>query len=82
MQLNYKREPINLLQMSRGLLFLSMFILAGFALKEYQGQSHVYIFFSFASYLLIYFGFRENALFFDGFIGIFLLLGFWLKVNL
>ena len=81
MQLNYKREPISLLQMSRGLLFLSMFILSGFALKEYQGQSHIYIFFSFASYLLIYFGFRENALFFDGFIGIFLWLGFWLKAT-
>jgi hypothetical protein len=58
-----------------------MFILAGFALKEYQGQSYVYILFSFVSYLLIYFGFRKNALFFDSFIGVFLWLGFWLKAT-
>ena len=81
MQLICKRKPITLLQMCRGLLFLSMFILAGFALKEYQGQSYVYILFSFASYLLIYFGFRKNALFFDSFIGVFLWLGFWLKAT-
>ena len=81
MQLICKRKPITLLQMCRGLLFLSMFILAGFALKEYQGQSYVYILFSFVSYLLIYFGFRKNALFFDSFIGVFLWLGFWLKAT-
>ena len=81
MQLICKRKPITLLQMCRGLLFLSIFILAGFALKEYQGQSYVYILFSFVSYLLIYFGFRKNALFFDSFIGVFLWLGFWLKAT-
>jgi len=41
----------------------------------------MYVIFTILSTVLLYFGFRKNAVFFDTFIGIFFWLGFWLKVT-
>lgn len=49
------------------------------AATKYPGQAHLYLTFGITSNLLLYFGFRERAIFFDTFIGIFFWLGFWLK---
>lgn len=65
------------------LFFYSLiFVLFVLALMEYRGQGHVYVLFSLVSTALLYSGFRKNALFFDTFIGIFLWLGFWLKLTI
>ena len=52
------------------------------AATKYAGQSHIYFIFSMMSNLLLYIGFRRNAIFFDTFIGIFFWLGFWLKFTI
>ncbi|WP_227819328.1 hypothetical protein [Mariprofundus micogutta] len=49
------------------------------AFLQYSGQGYVYILFTIVSNLLLYFGFRKKAIFFDTFIGLLLWLGFWLK---
>lgn len=54
-------------------------ILTFFALDKYIGESYIFIWFTITSNVLLYFGFRRNAIFFDTFIGLFLWLGFWLK---
>lgn len=54
-------------------------ILTFFALDKYIGESYIFIWFTITSNVLLYFGFRKNAIFFDTFIGLFLWLGFWLK---
>src|SRR5690348_3872911 len=51
------------------------------ALFKYQGQGLIYVLFSVISNLLLYFGFRKNAIFVDTFIGILFWLGFWLKLT-
>lgn len=51
------------------------------AIDEYIGETYIYLFFTVASSLLVYIGFRKNAIFFDTFLGIFLWLGFWLKTT-
>jgi hypothetical protein len=38
--------------------------------------------FTITSNVLLYFGFRKNAIFFDAFIGVFLWLGFWFKTTM
>ncbi len=55
--------------------------LALMALVRYPGQALVYVLFTVAANALLYFGFRRNAIFFDTFIGVFLWLGFWLKLT-
>jgi hypothetical protein len=61
------------------LFWLAIFILYAISANKYTGQTHVYLIFSITSNLLLYFGFRKNAVFFDTFIGIFFWIGFWLK---
>lgn len=51
------------------------------ALFQYPGQGHIYALFTIISNLVLYFGFRKNAIFFDTFIGILFWLGFWLKLT-
>lgn len=63
------------------LMCTAIFVLAIFALSRYPGQGYVYIVFSVISNILLYFGFRNNAIFFDTYIGIFFWLGFWLKLT-
>ena len=57
-------------------------VLAIFGFAKYSGQGYVYVLFTLVSNLLLYFGFRKNAIFFDTFIGIFTWLGFWLKFTI
>ncbi|WP_404359048.1 hypothetical protein [Methylotuvimicrobium sp. KM1] len=52
------------------------------AYVKYPGQGFTYILFTIVSNLLLYFGFRKNAIFFDTFLGIFFWLGFWLKLTI
>lgn len=52
------------------------------ALPQYKGSVWAFAIFSLMSGALLYSAFRQKALFFDTFIGIFFLLGFWLKLVL
>lgn len=57
--------------------------LCGFAFSagmRYPGNGLVFLIFSVIANVLLIAGFRKKALFFDAFIGIFLWLGFWLKL--
>ena len=63
-------------------VLIFMFILLSitfYAINNYIGETYILIIFTITSNLLLYFGFRKNAIFFDTFIGVFLWLGFWLK---
>ena len=53
-----------------------------YTIPHYVGSSYVYVMFTVTSNVLLYFGFRKNAFFFDTFIGIFLWLGFWFKTTI
>jgi hypothetical protein len=57
-------------------------VLAIFALTRYSGHGYVYVLFTIIANLLLYFGFRKNAIFFDTFIGIIFWLGFWFKLTI
>lgn len=57
------------------------FVLMVVALFRYTGHWYIYLFFSIVSGVLLYCGFRKNSIFFDTFIGVFFLLGFWLKLT-
>ena len=72
------------LNLFSSLRYISILIIIGLtclALNGYRGESYIYLLFSFMSSVLLYSGFRKNALFFDTFIGVFLWLGFWLKLT-
>lgn len=58
-----------------------LFTIFVFACIGYPGKHYIYILFTLACNTLLYFGFRKNALFFDTFIGVFLWLGFWMKLT-
>ncbi|AKH20842.1 hypothetical protein [Sedimenticola thiotaurini] len=72
------RNSINMLL---SMFWGAVFFLSIMAVSNYPGQGYVYIVFTIISNLLLYFGFRKNAIFFDTFLGIFLWLGFWLKFS-
>lgn len=68
-------------------IFASLFALAclGLALvagARYEGHWVVYAVFTLTANALLFAGFRQKAIYFDTFIGIFLWLGFWLKLSL
>jgi hypothetical protein len=63
------------------IFYAIIFLISVFAFLEYPGQGLIYVLFTIISNLLLYFGFRKNAIFFDTFIGIFFWLGFWLKLT-
>src|SRR5438132_526872 len=55
--------------------------MSSLAFLKYPGQGQIYVLFTIVSLALLYCGFRNNAIFFDTFIGIFFWLGFWLKLT-
>jgi hypothetical protein len=57
---------------------LALALLAG---SRYEGHSLAYATFTLTANALLFNGFRKNAIYFDTFIGIFLWLGFWLKLS-
>lgn len=59
-----------------------LFSLTALSLLEYPGNGMIYLLFSLGTNLLLFAGFRRNAIFFDTFIGIFFWLGFWLKLSI
>lgn len=71
-------KTINLL---KGTFLLFIAILTILTLGKYPGAPHAYILFTLVFNILVLAGFREKRIFFDTFIGIFLWLGFWLKVS-
>lgn len=58
---------------------LALALLAG---ARYEGQWLLYAVFTLTANALLFNGFRRNAIYFDTFIGVFLWLGFWLKLSL
>lgn len=68
-----------LLNVARYLFWILVFILFLAGSVSYAGNLYVYLLFSLVANLLLYCGFRKNAIFFDAFIGTFFWLGFWLK---
>lgn len=65
-----------------GVFVATTAILAVLAASSYKGNLGVYLLFTLVANALLANGFRRHALFFDTFIGIFLWLGFWLKLSL
>jgi hypothetical protein len=61
--------------------FAILIVLAAITLQKYPGSPPVYMLFTLFSSLLLHQGFRSDSNFFDAFIGIFLWLGFWLKLT-
>ena len=51
------------------------------ALIHYPGKWIAYLLFTVLSNALLFFGFRRGAIFFDTFMGLFLWLGFWMKLS-
>lgn len=58
---------------------LGLALVAG---ARYEGHWTVYALFTLTANALLVIGFRQKAIYFDTFIGIFLWLGFWLKLSL
>jgi hypothetical protein len=69
-------------KLARYCFFALIITLTIAALFEYKGHLYIYLLFSVVSNLLLYFGVRKKAIFFDTFIGVFFWLGFWLKLTL
>lgn len=83
MILNLNERKINtLVKFGRYGFSILILILITAALFQYKGHLYIYLLFSVVSNALLYSGFRKNAIFFDTFIGVFLWLGFWLKLTL
>jgi len=76
------KGALGLFKVFQSLLLLVIVGSSGFALAEYKGQTYIYILFTLMSSGLLYCGLRRNALFFDTFMGVFLWLGFWLKLTI
>lgn len=67
-------------------LLVSVFTFAIVALSaaaylRYPGHGYVYLLFAIVFNSVLFLGFRKRAIFFDAFIGVFLWLGFWLKLS-
>jgi hypothetical protein len=60
---------------------LAVLVLAIATTMRYPGAAHIYILFTIAFNALLFLGFREDRIFFDTFIGIFMWLGFWMKFS-
>ncbi|WP_127717851.1 hypothetical protein [Halobacteriovorax sp. HLS] len=63
------------------LFFIAVAVVSSVAAYMYPGSWILYMVFSFVSTYLLYLGFRRDHIFFDSFIGVFLWLGFWLKMS-
>tara|TARA_R110002050_G_scaffold57423_3_gene128996 strand:+ start:135485 stop:136897 length:1413 start_codon:yes stop_codon:yes gene_type:complete len=75
-------EKFNPLSIFIYLISIVIFCLSLYTITKYSGNGYVYILFTITSNALLYLGFRKNAIFFDTFIGLFLWLGFWLKLTI
>jgi len=78
---NNKLQNLDSIKIINFLFLVASAILFVCAICKYKGEGITYFFFTIMSYLLLYSGFRKNALFFDTFVGIFFWLGFWLKLT-
>ncbi|MDD2051959.1 hypothetical protein NPS46_05255 [Pseudomonas putida] len=63
------------------IILLGVFSLFASALFKYPGTGLYYVWLSVVANGLLYFGFRDQAIFFDTFIGVFFWLGFWMKFS-
>lgn len=72
---------VEILRWVIGVLSVFIGILTVLALMKYPGEGLVYLVFTLTANALLYFGFGRGAIFFDTFIGIFMWLGFWLKLS-
>ena len=81
MEKTRRLEGIGLFEIIWMSVFSGIIVLSSLALNQYKGDAYVYILFTIVSTTLLYFGFRKGAIFFDTFIGVFLWLGFWLKLT-
>ncbi len=62
-------------------LAVAIIALTAAVYPRYAGQGFVYLLFTIVCNALLFLGFRKKAIFFDAFIGVFLWLGFWLKLS-
>ena len=76
-----KIKQIKLYSFALYLFYSSIVVLFFISLLKYQGKFYIYIVFSIISNVLLYFGFRKKALYFDLYIAVFCWLGFWLKLT-
>ena len=76
-----QKQTIRIPAICKILFCILSFILFLIACTRYEGQVYIYVLFTIASYTLLYFGFRKNAIFFDAFIAVFIWLGFWFKLT-
>jgi len=63
------------------LVILGISVIGAVATAEYQGNAWIYLLFTALSSMVLFFGFGPKAIFFDGFIGVLLWIGFWLKFS-
>lgn len=64
------------------LFWVLVLVLSFLAAQDYSGRHLVFVIFTISANLLLWSGFRNNAIFFDAFIGVFFWLGFWLKLSI
>jgi len=67
--------------LTTGVFCLIVAVLSYYTLVNYPGRVVIYIIFTIVINSLFVIGFTKNRIFFDTFIGIFLWLGFWLKLS-
>ncbi|MDO8805340.1 MAG: hypothetical protein Q7R35_13025 [Elusimicrobiota bacterium] len=72
---------LNAVNLLKGALYSFIAVLTILALGKYPGAAHIYILFTLVFNLLLFAGFRKKRIFFDTFTGMFLWLGFWLKLS-
>ncbi|MBB3212970.1 ABC-type multidrug transport system fused ATPase/permease subunit [Herbaspirillum sp. Sphag1AN] len=80
--LAFNKTNFDIFQVCKYLFFLICILLTIIAFKSYSGDKYIYLLFTLISNVLLYFSFRKKAIFFDAFIGVFLWLGFWLKLTI
>ena len=80
--LAFRKSNFDIFQMCKYLFVSICIFLTIIAYKSYSGDKCIYILFTLISNVLLYFSFRKKAIFFDAFIGVFLWLGFWLKLTM
>jgi hypothetical protein len=75
---NFLIDPVRVFAWLAGVLIALATLIA---CKNYVGNVLIYLSFSIISNSLLYLGFRRRALFFDSAIGVFMWLGFWVKLT-
>ncbi len=72
---------VDLSKKLRVLIFCVVFLLFSVALIKYPGHATYYVLFSVVANTMLYFCFRQKAIFFDTFVGLLFWMGFWLKLT-